>query len=541
MKRRKFCPWSFAGALIFVAFSIIGMHFSSFGEKVGGFGNMADLVKYLPVAIILTVFFYFILYFLLNKKICKKAETPDSKLWEFYEKHIFIISFIVLIISWVPYMLCFYPGSVSHDGYKQINQSMGIQPLTNHHPILGTYIIGFFFQIGSMVNDNFGVFLYICFQVIASSAAFALSVSRIRKMGISLKGSALAMTFFAVVPVWGMYEQAVVKDTLYTAVFVWFMVCFLSLADEVLCDKKEKIEKKTILLFLISAFLTCAIRQNGKFIVLPAAVFLTAVSLKKWKSMLAVLVIFLVLLSGYNKVIVPATGAEPISRRETYSVMFQQTAKYLWAYPEEVTEEEYETIDKVIDADTIAEKYNPRLSDPVKDTFNNQTSNENVKEYLKVWYQMFWKHPGVYVEAFLQHCYGYLDPFHISAPVPIFQNYIKGAPIATGDFDIHYTHGGDVRGRLKEYAMLWTRMFPLTLVIYPGVYTWITLFCILLLCKKRKWKQLSVMMIPVFIILTNMASPVNGCLRYTLPLMAVTPLLLAWIIKETRISEERKS
>ena len=154
---------------------------------------------------------------------------------------------------------------------------------------------------------------------------------------------------------------------------------------------------------------------------------------------------------------------------------------------------------------------------------------------------MFWKHPGVYVEAFLQHCYGYLDPFHISAPVPIFQNYIKGAPIATGDFDIHYTHGGAVRGRLKEYAMLWTRMFPLTLVIYPGVYTWITLFCILLLCKKRKWKQLSVMMIPVFIILTNMASPVNGCLRYTLPLMAVTPLLLAWIIKETRISEERKS
>lgn len=541
MKRRKFCPWSFAGALIFAAFSIIGMHFSSFGEKVGGFGNMADLVKYLPVAIILTVFFYFILYFLLNKKICKKAETPDSKLWEFYEKHIFIISFIVLIISWVPYMLCFYPGSVSHDGYKQINQSMGIEPLTNQHPILGTYIIGFFFQIGSMVNDNFGVFLYICFQVIASSAAFALSVSRIRKMGISLKGSALAMTFFAVVPVWGMYEQAVVKDTLYTAVFVWFMVCFLSLADEVLCDKKEKIEKKTILLFLISAFLTCAIRQNGKFIVLPAAVFLTAVSLKKWKSMLAVLVIFLVLLSGYNKVIVPATGAEPISRRATHSVMFQQTAKYLWAYPEEVTEEEYETIDKVIDADTIAEKYNPRLSDPVKDTFNNQTSNENVKEYLKVWYQMFWKHPGVYVEAFLQHCYGYLDPFHISAPVPIFQNYIKGAPIATGDFDIHYTHGKAVRGRLTEYAMLWTRMFPLTLLIYPGVYTWITLFCILLLCKKRKWKQLSVMMIPVFIILTNMASPVNGCLRYTLPLMAVTPLLLAWIIKETRISEERKS
>ena len=83
-------------------------------------------------------------------------------------------------------------------------------------------------------------------------------------------------------------------------------------------------------------------------------------------------------------------------------------------------------------------------------------------------------------------------------------------------------------------------MFPLTLLTYPGTYTWLTLFCILLLCKKKRWRQLAVMPMLVFTILTNIASPVNGCLRYTLPLMAVMPLLLAWTVKEARIGDEGK-
>lgn len=539
MQKSKFCPWSLAGALIFALCTIIGAHFAPFGNDVGGFGNRADLLKYVPVFVILTVAYYLALHFLLNRTYKKKAEAPAGKFFRFYEKHIFLVSFLVIALAWIPYVITFYPGSVCFDGYFQLNQVAGVRPLTNKHPIMSTFILGFFFKLGRLVNDNFGVFLYIMFQLFASSAIYALSIKQIRRIGMSLKACVLAVLYFALVPVWGAYIQAVVKDTLYTAVFVWFAVWCVTLADEVF-HKQKSIQKKTLIMTFFTAFFVCILRQNGKYIVLPTLICLAAVSLKKWKQMVILLLVFMLAITGYDKGVVPAFHANQISRRAMFSVMFQQTAKYLRSYPEEVTEEEYEIIDKVLKADVIAEEYNPRLSNPVKNTFRNDTSNENVKEYLKVWFKMFWKHPGVYLEAFLQFCYGYLDPFHYSDCVPIFQNYITGPPLATGAMDIHYTQRGLYRIRLADYENLWMEMFPLTLLTYPGTYTWLTLFCILLLCKKKRWRQLAVMPMPVFIILTNIASPVNGCLRYTLPLMAAMPLLLAWTIKEARIGDEGK-
>lgn len=539
MQKSRFCPWSLAGALIFALCTVIGAHFAPFGKDVGGFGNRMDLLKYLPVFVVLTAVYYMVLHFLLNRTYTKKTEAPAGKFFQFYEKHIFLVSFLVIALAWIPYVITFYPGSVCFDGYFQLNQVAGVRPLTNKHPIMSTFILGFFFKLGRMVNDNFGVFLYVMFQLLASSAIYALSIKQIRKIGMSLKICVLAVLYFALVPVWGAYIQAVVKDTLYTAVFVWFAVWCVTLADEVF-HKDKNIQRKTFVMSFLTAFFVCILRQNGKYIVLPTLVCLAAVSFKKWKKMVIFLIVFMVAITGYDKAVVPAFTTAQISRRAMFSVMFQQTAKYLHSYPEEVTEEEYDIIDKVLKADVIAEEYNPRVSNPVKNTFRNDTSNENVKEYLKVWFKMFWKHPGVYLEAFFQFCYGYLDPFHYSDCVPTFQNYITGPPLATGAMDIHYTQRGLYRIRLANYEKLWMEMFPLTLLTYPGTYTWLTLFCILLLCKKKRWRQLAVMLMPVFIILTNIASPVNGCLRYTLPLMAAMPLLLAWTVKEARIGDEGK-
>ena len=539
MQKSKFCPWSLVGALIFALCTVIGAHFAPFGKDVGGFGNRMDLLKYLPVFVVLTAAYYLVLYFLLNRTYAKKIEAPAGKFFQFYEKHVFLVSFLVIGLAWLPYVLTFYPGSVCFDGYFQLNQVAGVQPLTNKHPIMSTFILGFFFKLGRLVNDNFGVFLYIMFQLLASSAIYALSIRQIRRIGMSLKVCVLAVLYFALVPVWGAYIQAVVKDTLYAAVFVWFAVWCVTLADEVF-HKDKNIQRKTLIMSFLTAFFVCVLRQNGKYIVLPTLVCLAAVSLKKWKQMVLLLLVFMFAITGYDKAVVPMFSTAQISRRAMFSVMFQQTAKYLRSYPEEVTEEEYEIIDKVLKADVIAEEYNPRVSNPVKNTFRNDTSNENVKEYLKVWFKMFWKHPGVYLEAFFQFCYGYLDPFHYSDCVPTFQNYITGPPLATGAMDIHYTQKGLYRIRLADYEKLWMEMFPLTLLTYPGTYTWLTLFCILLLCKKKRWRQLAVMPMLVFTILTNIASPVNGCLRYTLPLMAAMPLLLAWTVKEARIGDEGK-
>lgn len=531
MNKKKICPWSLIGALFFALCTIIGEHFASFEREIGGFGNLADLRKYIPVFIILSGIYYVSLYVLLNKTYKAGNEPSSGKILEFYEKHVFLITFIVILTSWILYLTIFYPGSVYYDGYNQLNQSMGVTELTNHHPVLSTFFIGVIFRLGSIVDDNFGVFLYVLIQSIVTSGVFAMSVVQIRKMGMSIKTCICTMLFFSVVPVWGSYSQAMGKDMIYNAVFVWFLINFLKMLDD-LFHKKRKIISPV---FLLSAFLTCALRQNGKFAVFAAIIFLLFMSRAYWKRIGILLLALLMVVLGYEKMIIPATGAIPGSAKEVFSIPFQQTAKYMRTYPEEVTDEEFAAIDKVLSAGSIPDKYNPLISDKVKDTIRNPMEEGALKEYFKIWFKMFFKHPGVYIEAFLQQCYGYLDPFHHISPLGDFQNYIEDGPLATGDFDIHYIMSDKIRNQLGDYEYLWTKMFPLTLLTYPGIYTWISVFCILLLCKKRLWKQLSAMVIPIVYILTCIASPVNGYLRYMLPVMAAMPILLAWVVKEARV------
>lgn len=537
MNKKKICPWSLVGALFFALCTIIGEHFASFGREVGGFGNLSDLGKYIPVFIILVGIYYVSLYVLLNKTYKARKDSSPGKLLKFYEKHLFLITFIGILVAWIPYLTIFYPGSVYYDGYNQLNQSMGVTDLTNHHPVLSTFFIGIIFRIGRIVSDNFGVFLYVLMQSIVTSAVFAMSVVQIRKIGLGIKTCILTMLFFALVPVWGGYAQAMGKDMIYNAVFVWFIINFLGMFDALLCKKAKIIGKKKVFVFLLSAFLTCVLRQNGKFSVFAALVFLLIISCNKWKQIGVLLLILLITVSGYEKIIIPATGAVPGSVGEILSIPFQQTAKFMRMYPEDVTAEEFTVIDKILPAEEIPNRYNPIISDPVKDIIRKPIEKGVLKEYLRVWLEMLLKHPGVYIEAFLQQCYGYLDPFHHISPLGDFQNYIEDEPLATGEFDIHYIMSDKIRDQLGGYEYLWMKMFPLTLLTYPGIYTWISLFCILLLCKKRLWKQLSVMVIPTVYILTCIASPVNGYLRYMLPVMAAMPILLAWVVKETRVSD----
>ena len=81
------------------------------------------------------------------------------------------------------------------------------------------------------------------------------------------------------------------------------------------------------------------------------------------------------------------------------SVPFQQTARYLREYPDDVTASEKKAINRILDYDVLAEKYNPELSDPVKITFRFRDDDNDPKldgymnDYFKAWFAMFRRHP----------------------------------------------------------------------------------------------------------------------------------------------------
>ena len=71
----------------------------------------------------------------------------------------------------------------------------------------------------------------------------------------------------------------------------------------------------------------------------------------------------------------------------------------------EVTPEEYAEIDRVLDAENLAELYEPWISDPVKYTFRQygqgaEDEKAALARYRKTWLSMLTKYPLTYVEAF---------------------------------------------------------------------------------------------------------------------------------------------
>ena len=74
----------------------------------------------------------------------------------------------------------------------------------------------------------------------------------------------------------------------------------------------------------------------------------------------------------------PVNKITPSSIRETLSIPFQQTARYVSNYEDEVTEKEKKTIDKVLVYDTLKDDYNKPF-----DIFRNMILEANEIDELE--------------------------------------------------------------------------------------------------------------------------------------------------------------
>ena len=85
--------------------------------------------------------------------------------------------------------------------------------------------------------------------------------------------------------------------------------------------------------------------------------------------------------------LLPTWGVALSGRQEKLGTLFQQTARFVRDYPEEVTDVERKTIDAVLPFDSLASAYQPALQDAVK-----------------FMYRSFSFSFGLYGSATVQHC-----------------------------------------------------------------------------------------------------------------------------------------
>ncbi len=461
------------------------------------------------------------------------------RLLSFYCRHTVLAVALFLGLCWLPYLVVFYPGTVSWDIAEMLAQFFGLREMDTWHPVFLTWLTGGFFWLGRQLGgDHIGAVLFMLFQTAVLAAALGYAVHFMRRMGASRLMQGLSLCFFGLTPIFASYAQFICKDTLYTALLLLFTLETLTVLTA-----KEPLTAKRLLRYGLWGLFACLLRSNGIYVVLPTAFFVIAFGAKgKARLPLAgALCGALGLALLFSGVLLPALGIKDETASGLYSLCFQQSARTLRDHPDTVTPEEYAELDRVLDGENLAQLYEPWISDPVKFTFKYYgqgaaAEKAALSQYQKTWAAMLPKYPVTYLEAFVAGNSAYYaftpkmegETYNDQAGNRfVFETHYQQET----HLDVHAPHPAATdkpRTLLAAFARGW-RHIPLVSALYScALYTWLLVGAGLSLARRGLWKKLIGFLPALLSLATCLLSPVNDYFRYFLPIVAMTLPLIAF-------------
>jgi len=496
---------------------------------------------------ILMIFVFYKLIFWLYKLFDNYSGVGDIKFFKLFNDKPFLISFIVIVLCWLVYVIAFYPCVLSPDPSHQILQYFGIDNkysyysvlldenmiITNHHPVVHTLLIGTCVKIGIIFDSvNVGLFLYSIIQILVLALTLSYTISFMKKLGISRLYRLICLLIYALVPVFPFYAMSPVKDVIFGCLIILYIIM---ISNYIIFKEKVNFVKGIKIFVLV--VLIILFRNNGIYVVLLSMPFLFMIYHKESKKILIVFISILVFYSTYQNVILPYFKVTPSSVREVLSIPFQQTARYVSFNENRVSEDEEKAIDKILGYDTLASRYNPEKADPVKNEFNRYSTKDDLINYFKAWFTGFCKEPLTYISATINNTYGYFYPFDKKWYIYYKYNDV----LKNNGFDYRYNNLDGLRKVLIKYGNAFQNIPILGLCVNIGFSTWLLFLMIGYLIYKQKYKEIIIYLPAFIILLVCIASPVNTYFRYALPNIFGMPLMIGIflsIIKKEGVRNE---
>lgn len=529
-KHLRFEPVALILAVMFALFQAVGHAY----EHYGTFRAVFDVSAETALAALALLAYTPCLYFVLSLAFswADAASVRAAERLHSGERARFLPFWAtagILLLAWLPYLIVFAPGSFTYDGIFQMDMWHGFAVPSDHHPWIMTALMGCVFDIGRMLgSDNLGVALWVGMQAVVQALALAASVSCMRRMGAPTAVLAAALAFFAVVPAWGAYAQAFLKDTLFASLFC----LYVTLLAELWMRSRRGVafDMRSIALLAAAGIALCLSRHNGAYVVaLTMPLVIASMPRQARVRVAGACLVPLLVFVLVSRLAYPAMGVIPSGKQETLGAMFQQTARYVKEAPDDVAEGERAAIAAVLDYDALPALYYGSRSDAVKATYTG--NDDALGAYFKAWASMGMRHPGIYVDAFLNGCYGYFYAdeswTHNTWDYRLY-NY-GSVPGIEDDFEVSYLFGEKTRGAVIAFCNWWQNVPLLGLTGHCGLYAWLLLAAAGYAVRTMRWKTLFVLVPSLVLLLICCVSPVNGYLRYMLPIMAALPLQM-WFV-----------
>lgn len=465
--------------------------------------------------------------------------------------------FASFIVARIPYFIIFYPGVNSNDTRSQINmffhynatqlgvpftQLTNVQAenifITNHHPYFTTLIFGLFTKLGLLLGDiNIGFAIYSICQILLYSMIFTGCILYLKRIGVTYRVLKAVTWFLILFPPISILNITMLKDSLFG---IFNLVLFLMLF-EIARSKGTALKSiKFNIGFILTAWLVMLTKNQGIYIVTVIAIICLICFIKYWKQIMCTLLLSVLLFQvGYISILLPALNVAPGGRQEALSVPFQQTARYIRDWGNEVTSDERSAIDAVLPYDELASLYDPEISDPVKLRFRQEATSDDIARYFKAWFSMLLKHPLTYCSATLQN----IDSFFGIRKTTSFgyyeiRSFSEKTPELVGASNIDATES--LRNAISVLIKGLQRYPGFDLFLSHGMYTlYIFLICADFIRRKNN-KGLIAMIVPLLSVLFCVLGPSNGNFRYILPILFILPFALALetIPNRTLLTEE---
>ncbi len=515
--------WLFSG--FFGAMYVAGLVYL---DEVPASSSGLQSLKLVMVWAGVTVFYHGLIQLFrsaLSRDIHLQPGRRLDTLWRRFLRHPFRNTVLLLLLCWVIPLVLKYPAGLCYDVRFQIDQGLGNEALTSHHPILHTLLMTGFVRFGQLIGSaNVGIFLFVVVEAVVFALAAGYGMCVLLRIHTANWSQFAYLLFFCFSPFVTGYVGAAIKDVYFSVFSLLFTIVF---AESVLTEDFWASRKK-ILLFIGATTGLVLFRNNGIYVLLGTVLISVLVDhkKKKWrKRRFVVLLVACLVPICASKTLDAVYNPEDGSIVEALSLPLQQTARMVKYHSDEITEEEREIIDKVLDYDSLAEVYDPYLSDAVKQTYQNPTTEE-LLDYLVVWAKQFFREPGCYLAATLQQNVMLVYPGYTNYTYYI-GSYDDGYPNAYG---ILFTTPAFLASLQTVYSGLIDAMhhFPILYWVNNMAVFVILLFVLaFFFLNRRDYKNL-LYLVPAFIALAVVVCAPGVILnvRYVLPIIYVIPFYL---------------
>lgn len=457
--------------------------------------------------------------------------------------------FLTILICWIPYLVALYPGVYWSDTSSQLIQYYGGETLTDHHPLLATYVFGFFSALGDQLfgSASAGLFCLVVLQLLSVAFLFSLLIAQSRRRGTPFLACFCILVFISTFPFFPVMFSSLAKDTLSSVFFLAFVFCYIEGLDAIR-DKSSLRTSLIVALTISGVFASLTKKTTAYVILLTLLVMFFVASERRFKLKIAfsAFVSFLIVFAIVPKIVLPALGGEKGGGQEAIATLIQQVAHDVKYDDGSMSESDKETIDSFlsIEYDDIASAYDFQIVDNVK---GRSLENENLlDDFVILWAEKTIENPRGHFEAWLGLCHGWfgfsnkdLSPNYMVVCTSSEWYYEKVMDYV--DWPIELSTGSRFARDLYDSL----QSIPVINILFYRSF-WASIapaFILFVALGARKSKKLDLALISPLLIsaLTLLVVPVSGVggepTRYLLQLVIVAPFMLCHFARREKMGD----